>query len=189
MDFPGGPVVKTPCSQRRGLWSLVRKDSTCHVPWPKRKKLCRRRDTVLGAALLFSQRLKQALANIGAQGLPQRLSGYRIRIACNAGSTGDRDSVAGLGRSPGGGKWQFTPVILPGKSHGQRSLAGYSPKGCKDVHTTEQPPRQTQVLNKYCWMNGDEASNLNETQVRQDLIISPVKKQKWANCIHNLVSV
>ena len=28
-------------------------------------------------------------------------------------------------------KWQPTPVCLPGKSHGQRSLAGYSPWGCK----------------------------------------------------------
>ena len=25
--------------------------------------------------------------------------------------------------------WQPTPVFLPGKSHGQRSLAGYSPQG------------------------------------------------------------
>ena len=28
-------------------------------------------------------------------------------------------------------KWQPTPVFLPGKSHGQRSLAGYSSWGCK----------------------------------------------------------
>ena len=28
-------------------------------------------------------------------------------------------------------KWQPTPVFLPGESHGQRSLAGYSPLGCK----------------------------------------------------------
>ena len=27
-------------------------------------------------------------------------------------------------------KWQPTPVFLPGKSHGQRSLVGYSPWGC-----------------------------------------------------------
>ena len=27
--------------------------------------------------------------------------------------------------------WQPTPVFLPGESHGQRSLAGYSPWGCK----------------------------------------------------------
>ena len=30
-------------------------------------------------------------------------------------------------------KWQPTPVFLPGKSHGQRSLVGYSPWGCKRV--------------------------------------------------------
>ena len=27
--------------------------------------------------------------------------------------------------------WQLTPVFLPGESHGQRSLAGYSPRGCR----------------------------------------------------------
>ena len=35
-------------------------------------------------------------------------------------------------------KWQPTPVFLPGKSHGQRSLVGYSPWGCKESYTTEQ---------------------------------------------------
>ena len=31
-------------------------------------------------------------------------------------------------------KWQPTPVLLPGKSHGQRSLAGYSPWGHRVGH-------------------------------------------------------
>ena len=35
-------------------------------------------------------------------------------------------------------KWQPIPVILPGESHGQRSLAGYSAWGCKESGTTEQ---------------------------------------------------
>ena len=35
-------------------------------------------------------------------------------------------------------KWQPTPVVLPGESHGQRSLVGYSPWGCKELDTTEQ---------------------------------------------------
>ena len=48
--------------------------------------------------------------------------------ACNAGDTG---SIPGLGRSPGKGKWQPTPVFLPGEFYGQRSLAGYSPQGHK----------------------------------------------------------
>ena len=34
-------------------------------------------------------------------------------------------------------KWQPIPVFLPGESHGHRSLAGYSPRGCKESDTTE----------------------------------------------------
>ena len=34
--------------------------------------------------------------------------------------------------------WQPTPVLLPGKSHGLRSLVGYSPWGCKESDTTER---------------------------------------------------
>ena len=37
-------------------------------------------------------------------------------------------------------KWQSTPVLLPGKYHGQRSLVGYSPWGRKESDTTEQLP-------------------------------------------------
>ena len=35
-------------------------------------------------------------------------------------------------------QWHPTPVLLPGKSHGQRSLVGYSPWGRKESDTTEQ---------------------------------------------------
>ena len=42
-------------------------------------------------------------------------------------------------------KWWPTPVFLPGESHGQRSLAGYSPWGCKESDTTEQPPQPYKV--------------------------------------------
>ena len=35
-------------------------------------------------------------------------------------------------------KWQSTPVLLPGKSHGQRSLVGYSPWGRKESGMTER---------------------------------------------------
>ena len=35
-------------------------------------------------------------------------------------------------------KWQPTPVLLPGKSHGQRSLVGYSPWGHKESDMTER---------------------------------------------------
>ena len=35
-------------------------------------------------------------------------------------------------------KWQPTPVLLPGKSHGQRSVVSYSPWGRKESDTTER---------------------------------------------------
>ena len=37
-------------------------------------------------------------------------------------------------------EWLPTPVFLPGESHRQRSLVGYSPWGCKMLDTTEQLP-------------------------------------------------
>ena len=42
------------------------------------------------------------------------------------------------GKIPWRRKWQPTPVLLPGKSHGQRSLVGYRPWGCKESDITEQ---------------------------------------------------
>ena len=37
--------------------------------------------------------------------------------------------------------WQPTPLFLPGESHGQRSLAGYSPEGHTESDTTEVTER------------------------------------------------
>ena len=54
--------------------------------------------------------------------------------ACSAGDPG---SIPGSGRSPGGG-WRPTPGFLPGESHGQKSLARYSPWGLKESDRTER---------------------------------------------------
>ena len=48
----------------------------------------------------------------------------------NVGDTGDVGLIPSLGKIPWRTKWQPTPIFLPGKSHGQRSLAYYSPWGC-----------------------------------------------------------
>ena len=55
--------------------------------------------------------------------------------ACN---TRDLGLIPGSGRFPWRRKWQPTPVFLLGKSHGWRSLAGYSPWGCKELDMTER---------------------------------------------------
>ena len=44
-----------------------------------------------------------------------------------------------VGKIPWRRKWQSTPVLLPGRSHGQRNLEGYSPQGhTQELATTEQ---------------------------------------------------
>jgi len=48
-------------------------------------------------------------------------------------NAGDASLIPVLGRSPGVGNGNPTLVFLPGKFHGQRNLAGYSPWGCKRV--------------------------------------------------------
>ena len=50
-------------------------------------------------------------------------------------NAGDVGSISGLGRSFGEGN--TTAIFLPGKSHGQRSLAGYSLWGHKELDMTE----------------------------------------------------
>ena len=42
-----------------------------------------------------------------------------------------------VGKIPWNSKWQSSPVFLPGKFHGQRSLEGCSPWGCKESDITE----------------------------------------------------
>ena len=53
---------------------------------------------------------------------------------CNA---GDPISIPGSGRSPGEGICCPLEYSCLANSHGQRSLAGYSPWGCKEFDMTE----------------------------------------------------
>ena len=53
-------------------------------------------------------------------------------------SAGDRRYALNpwAGKSPWRREWPPTPVFLPGESHGQRSLEGYSPWSCKESGMT-----------------------------------------------------
>ena len=46
---------------------------------------------------------------------------------------------------------QLTPVSLLGESHGQRSLVGYSPWGCKEWDMTERLNKKQQKDHIYYW--------------------------------------
>ena len=50
-------------------------------------------------------------------------------------SAGDVGLISRSGRSPEK-EMATTPVFMPGKSHGQRSMAGYSPRGRQESDTT-----------------------------------------------------
>ena len=73
------------------------------------------------------------------KGLPGGASGKELTCQCR------RHKRCGfnpcVGKIPWKRAWQPTPVFLPGESHGQRSLAGYSPWGHKELGTAEATQR------------------------------------------------
>ena len=69
-------------------------------------------------------------------------------LPANAGDARDVGSIPGAGKIPCRRKWLPISVFLPGESHGQRSVAHYSPWGFKEADTAEQLtlPQQTLTL-------------------------------------------
>ena len=96
----------------------------------------------LAAAPLFSvssQGPSRTLYELGSVGYRM---GFQVVLVVknppvNAGDIRVRGSIPGSGRSPGGGHGTPTPVVLPGESHKQRSLVGYSPWGHTELGMTE----------------------------------------------------
>ena len=71
----------------------------------------------------------------GRPGIPRRCSGKESSCQCRRRKRhGFHPWVRTVPRSK---KWQLTPIFLPGKSHGQRSLVSDSPRGLKESNTTE----------------------------------------------------
>ena len=64
-------------------------------------------------------------------------------------NAGDAGVIPGSGRSPGEGNGNPLQVFLPGKSHGQRSLPGYSPWDCKRIRHDLTTKRQQQDVDKH----------------------------------------
>ena len=72
-------------------------------------------------------------------------------------------------------KWQSTPVLLPGKSHGQRSLVGYSPWGRKESDTTEQ------LHFTYLGHKGEVLMNRSACMKDPRELLSPFLCFRWAD--------
>ena len=112
-----------------------------------------------------------------------------------------------LGFNPWVGKilwrraWQPMPVFLPRESHGQRSLVGYSPWGCKESDTTEPTPQSPSLKpTGQCFSNSHQPvtlildpawiSNLFLCSwvppalpllIKQDTMVSWVRKRHWVS--------
>ena len=69
--------------------------------------------------------------------LPSLIYGASSKeFACQARDARDIGSIP-VEKIPWSRKWHPTPVFLPGEFHGQRILAGYSARGCRESDTTE----------------------------------------------------
>ena len=86
--------------------------------------------TDMAVCLNYNAKWKQTgyIAVCKVRQLPRCLSGKET--ACQCIRCGFHSWV---GKIPSRRKWQFMPVFLPGKSHRQRSLEGYSSWGHKRV--------------------------------------------------------
>ena len=58
----------------------------------------------------------------------------------------DTGSIPVSGKIPWRKEWQPTPIFLPVKSHGQRSLVGYSSKGSKESDMTEHAQKHKSLI-------------------------------------------
>ena len=76
-----------------------------------------------------------------------------------------------VGKIPWRREWQTTPVFLPGESHEQRSLAGYSPRGRNASNTTG---RLTHIHSKGYFV-------FNISFIVDSAVCWPFSLRKWGN--------
>ena len=119
MGFPDGSVIKNlPTMQETWIWFLGWED-------PLEKEMATHSSIVAW-----------------------RIPGTGSLVGCHLWARNESDTTERLHflsfflclclRWPWRRRWHPTPALLPGKSHGQRSLVDYSPWGCKELDTTEQ---------------------------------------------------
>ena len=85
-------------------------------------------------AILYNLISRLNAISVSIQGFPS--DAMVKNLPANAEDSKDAGLILGLGK-PWSRKWQPNPVFLPGKSQEQRSLAGYSPWGCKELDMTK----------------------------------------------------
>ena len=90
---------------------------------------------VISTLFVFKQTKKKNRKNLKFYGLHGWLSGKES--ACQCWKSRRCGFNLWVGKIHWRRAWQSTPVFLPGESHEQRSLMGYSPRGHKELDATE----------------------------------------------------
>ena len=105
------------------------------------------------------------------RGLPWWLSGKESTCQCRR-----HGFNPWVGKIPWRTKWWPAPVLLPGRSHAQRRLAGYRPRGHKESDTTWQQTRK--YMHRPMSKDGSLGAKRNCSPI-ETLITSPKWNQSW----------
>ena len=130
--FPKG---KTTSIENRKRWGGKGKDFFLYPKRTLQHHRSHRRGSGYAVILKWWPALNRELLPSDS-GLPRWLSGKDPN--CQRTISRRRGFNSWVGKILRRKKWLPTPVFLPGESHGQRNLAGYSPWGCKEVDVTER---------------------------------------------------
>ena len=77
--------------------------------------------------------------------------------------------------------WQPTPVFLPGESHGQRSLAGYSPWGHKELDMTQLDTTEQLTLSLFKFQEELQGEKEVVKTTRPKIAESLTSSRFWAS--------
>jgi len=92
----------------------------------------------------------------GAGGARPNWPSGSVAPSANAGDTGDKGSIPERGRSPGGGNGNQLKNSGLENPHGQRSLAGCSPWGRRELDMTERLSTHLQQAGEPKWSEEEE---------------------------------
>ena len=85
----------------------------------------------------------------------------------HAGDARDGGSILEVEKITWSRKWQSALIFLPGEPHGQRSLVGYSPWGCKESDAAEHTHRHSKRRARFHILESEPAGVTAYTNLRE----------------------
>ena len=144
--------------------------------------IAKKQTETLTPIVTWSTDLPQRCQLIRGKGLPWWLSGKESACQCRR-----HGFDPWVRKIPWRRKWQPTPVFLPGESHGQRGLEGYSPWGCKRVGHNIVTEQQQLIQGKRMVFSTDKAGKkiwLDSCLGRANLTLTLLYTKKYLKLVH-----